>query len=125
DHPDVLAIRKRIELTRQYLTHPLRFRGAAAVAEGEDKLGAKDPVGSYVRALKQELQGLRGAEQSLERVLEREYHEAAKPSKYEDQLDSFRKEEARADKLYEAIIKRLQDASLSKDLGGYEAEAVF
>ena len=64
------------------------------------------------------------AEKSLAGLFELEKSEAQKLNVYEVQDEVYRRDLARIQKLYEAIIGRLQQVDLIKDFGGYDARTI-
>ncbi|MCI0461841.1 MAG: CpsD/CapB family tyrosine-protein kinase, partial [Gemmataceae bacterium] len=82
---------------------------------------SRDPVAWALQSLGQELQQLEASERLLALLFDREQQEARKLSGDEVQDELFRNDIARTQTLYDTIVKRLQDASLVKDFGGYDA----
>jgi capsular exopolysaccharide synthesis family protein len=123
DHPQVKAIRRRIEFTRDLLARPETAWGGKLPkpAKGETKL-AQDPLDSYVQSLQQEVADNRVSLQSLQELFDREQAESKKLINYEMQEDSLRNDITRTQQLYDAILKRLQEVGLVKEAGGYDAQ---
>src|SRR5207237_9842301 len=64
------------------------------------------------------------SEQGLAELLEQEQAEARKLSRYEREDEGFRTDTARSQQLFDTFVKRFQDASLARDVGGYEARVI-
>jgi capsular exopolysaccharide synthesis family protein len=112
-HPEVLAVRKRLEYLRAY-------------NEVFNKLdiASKDPITAHVKSLQSELETLRASVQKIRDLFNVEL-EAAKPDlTHEVEDDMLRRELDRTQLLFDTIVKRLQDVDMVKELGGYEARVI-
>ncbi len=67
DHPDVLALREKIDVTRELATRPARVwaRATKAPSDSKDELFIKNLVEDYLRSLRQELENLQLEENSF------------------------------------------------------------
>jgi capsular exopolysaccharide synthesis family protein len=117
-HADVRAVRERIEAARDLLTRP------SAVYDGKPQEQGGDPVKLHVDYLKEKLNQIDTAEQALNKAFEKEHLELRKLTGYEVRDETFRKEIQRTSQLYDGIIKRLEDVSLAKEAGGYDARTI-
>lgn len=118
DHPEVRSVRQRIAIARKILVVP-----ATAWDDRKDpKLG--DPVQQHLRILGQKLRYATETEESLRRLLEAEQEEARKLAHYEIQEESLRTRITLTRQAYEALNKRLQEAHLMRNAGGYDIEVV-
>jgi polysaccharide biosynthesis transport protein len=125
NHPQVQAIRQRIEATRSFFALP---SAAYSKATEQTTPGTAAPqqnlVELYVRYLKRELDRIKVSEEVLETLYHREHEEARRMSRYEIQDADYRHAIARTEALYEGIVKRLQEANIVKDYGGYDARII-
>ncbi len=112
-HPDVKALRQQLATAREFLNRP-------SAPFGPGKEGPTDPVQWRVQALEQELANIKEGEKMLAELYTREHEEAKKQSGYQVQDETLRNDIARTQLLFDGVVKRLQDAALVKDLGGYE-----
>jgi polysaccharide biosynthesis transport protein len=113
-HPDVRAIRDRIEGVRGMISP-----SAAAEGLGEDKAWVEGFVKLRIRLLKQELAANARTDKSLAALFEYDQKEANESTLHEIEDESLRADLERSKLLYESIIKRLQEIDSVKDFGGY------
>lgn len=142
-HPDVLAIRQRIEAARQILmTPPTEWRGTpqeyenALVTAGLSPSpgitrpstiagGTGDPIEMQIQLLKQKIEQTKNAEKLLTDVYyQTEQEEARRLANYEIQNDDYRTSINLTKQLCETLVRRLNDASLIRNVGGYKLEAI-
>jgi polysaccharide biosynthesis transport protein len=117
DHPEVKSVRESLAAARSFLNRP------AAAAEGT--IGkAIDPVRARIASLRQELEQLKTTESLVSRLCRDETEAASKLSGYEVEDEMHRNDLQRTQQLFETLLKRLQDASLAKDSGGFEATPI-
>ncbi len=122
-HPEVAALRKRIEATRHLLAAPSsswRPEPGKPPADGE----AADPVEAYRSYCRQELRHLEVAEQFLSELYQKEHDRARALTAYEMEDEGYRAALERQQRLYDSVIKQLQQIDLVKDLGGYDAQVI-
>jgi succinoglycan biosynthesis transport protein ExoP len=114
DHPEVRMVRDQLAVLNGRVTY-----------FGKDSKNDGDPVESYFQALKLELEYVRMASESLNKVLQ-QAHARAKPLRSKEiQNESFRTEIARNQQLFEAISKRLDEINILKSAsGGFDAEVI-
>ncbi|MCC6421763.1 MAG: polysaccharide biosynthesis tyrosine autokinase [Gemmataceae bacterium] len=120
NHPEVKSVREQIATARAFLARP-------SAVWGEPRDAAErpfDPVQLALQSLRQELEQIEASARLLASVHDREQQEARRLGGDEVQDELFRKDIARTQALYDTIVKRLQDASLVKDFGGYDARAI-
>jgi uncharacterized protein involved in exopolysaccharide biosynthesis len=120
---ELQSVRRRIDLVRDLLARPAAAWDAQATASNRDGPAA-DPVQGYMTSLRQELDYLQASEKLLTQLFDQEHAEAKKLSGYEVQDEAFRTDIARSQALYDGIVKRLQEQSLAKEFGGYEARVI-
>ncbi len=118
-HPDVLAARARVEEARRRLLLPL-------TAWQVDRVGpaAEDAIRAHVDLLRQKLAQLKIAEGLLAAAFEQEQGEARRLAAYEIENEARQTAITLNRQLYEALVKRLGEASLVRDAGGYQVEVV-
>ncbi len=122
NHPDVIALRNRIDTTREFLSSP---SAAWRPADGEIKrTQPTDPVKAYHEHFKMQLNNLEIGERLLGDLLKNEYDSAKELTRYEIEEEGLRTNLDRTKNLYDGIIKRLQDVDLIKDMGGYDARTI-
>ncbi len=121
DHPKVTAVQKRIEITRKYLTESLAEERKNA---GENPMlkGGKRPdlVALYLESLQHEVDVIQTKQKEMNLLFDQEKEAAKSLVAYEIQDETLRNEIARTSKLFEGVVKRLDEISLVKGYGGYE-----
>lgn len=121
DHPKVTAVQKRIEITRKYLTESLAEERKNA---GENPMlkGGKRPdlVSLYLESLQHEVDVIQTKQKEMNLLFDQEKEAAKSLVAYEVRDESLRNEIARTSKLFEGVVKRLDEISLVKGYGGYE-----
>jgi capsular exopolysaccharide synthesis family protein len=121
-HPDVELLRKRIEATRRLLAAPATpWR---ALEPGKHPGDPVDPVEAYRLFCKQELQHLEISDQYLGELYQKEHTRARELTTFEVEDEGYRTAIERQQRLYDTVIKQLQQLDLAKDLGGYDARVI-
>jgi capsular exopolysaccharide synthesis family protein len=122
-HPEVAALRKRIDATRRLLAAP---SAPGRMEAGKPSLDGDmvDPVEAYRSYCRQELQHLEIAEQFLSEVYQKEHDRARALAASELEDEGYRVALERQQRLYDSVIKQLQQVDLVKNLGGYEAQVI-
>jgi capsular exopolysaccharide synthesis family protein len=124
-HPETLALRKRIEVARAYLASP-----SAAWRKTSDGPGAgngpltSDTLETFRDYFKQQLNHVELSEKLLASLFKEEYDAAKALTAYELEDEGYRTDIALKEKLYDGLIKRLQDVDLVKEVGGYDASII-
>src|SRR5439155_14424338 len=85
---------------------------------------AADPVELYRTYLRQQLASVVSSEKRLNELYRHEYDDARALTKYEIDDEVFRADIARKQRLFDGIVKRLNDADLVKEVGGYDAKLI-
>ncbi len=112
-HPEVVEIRKRIEAARRFLVlPPTAWKDDADI----------DPIKLHMELLRQRLQHIQVSDELLAGVFQAEQDEARRLASFEIQNDSFRTRSAMNQQLYETLVKRLNEVSLVRNVGGYQIE---
>ncbi len=122
DHPDVKAIRKKIDIARDMATRPSTAWKKPASAEGTGP--RTDAVEEHVRFLKQRLQQVEDTDRLLAELYEKEYKAAKELSNFEVEDGLQHDDIERTQKIYDTLVTRLQDVRLVRDVGGYEAKTI-
>ena len=120
DHPLVKEVRKKIEVTRRFVdkhSHPL-----PPIADGS--AGADEPVEAYVKSLKLERASLDIEQRSLARLMETEQKEVRGLARYEATDADLRADILRTQQMFDQTRKRLEEISLVRDAGGYDARVI-
>lgn len=124
-HPEVLAAQNRIEVTRRLLLlPPSSWKSDIKYASVDSEKSLDDAVELRLQLLRQKLHQLKTSDELLAKVFRTEQDEARRLSGYEVQNDSFRTSIHLDQQLYEALVKRLNDVSLVKNVGGYQIEMI-
>jgi uncharacterized protein involved in exopolysaccharide biosynthesis len=124
-HPEVLAIRDRIETARRLLVLPPTAWNGGSAATGSGGAGASlDPVALHVQVLRQRLSHLKVAEEMLAKVFQDEQDEVRRLAAFEIQNDAFRTSISLDQQLYEALVKRLSEVGMVRSAGGYQVEVI-
>jgi hypothetical protein len=124
-HPEVVAVKNRIEVTRRLLLlPPSSWKSDPGDGSTNPTKLTDDSISLHVQLLKQKLSHVKISEEMLARVFQNEQEEARRLSFYEIQNDSFRTSIKLNEQLYEALVKRLNEASMIKSVGGYHVEMI-
>lgn len=124
-HPEVLAVHNRIEVTRRLLLLPASsWKGEPGDAGMDTAKSIDESISLHVQLLKQKLSHVKVAEEMLAKVFQTEQDDARRLSMYEIQNESFRTSIALNQQLYEALVKRLNEAILIRNVGGYQVEMI-
>lgn len=124
-HPDVLAVQNRIEITqRLLLLPPSSWKSDLKDASSNPAKSIDDSVSLHVQLLRQKLNHVKISEDLLAKVFQTEQEDARRLSAYEIKDASFKTSITLDQQLYEALVKRLNEASLIKNVGGYQIEMI-
>ncbi|MCY2993762.1 MAG: polysaccharide biosynthesis tyrosine autokinase [Planctomycetota bacterium] len=125
NHSQVLAVRQRIAATRNFFALPSAAYSRAADGPGKTRDSmTSDLVETYVQYLRLELDRIQTYEQVLSELFESEHETARELTSYEIQDADFRNSITRTQVLYDGLVKRLQEASMIKDYGGFDARII-
>lgn len=125
DHPKVTAVQKRIDITRKYLTESL--------AEEQRKNGTETPailrkrpdlVAVYLESLEHEVDVIETKQKEMNLLFDKEKEAAKSLLAFEIQDETYRNDIARTSKLFDGVVKRLDEISLVKNYGGYEMSVI-
>jgi capsular exopolysaccharide synthesis family protein len=125
-HPDVQAVRKRIETAREFLSKPGSTYAKAAPSRtaNDNESRPPDALELHLQYLRQKLRQVNASEQLLADLFRKEDEEGRKLAGFEIQEEGLRTNIARTQQLYDSLIKRLQDVGLVRDVGGYDARTI-
>jgi uncharacterized protein involved in exopolysaccharide biosynthesis len=122
-HPEVRAVRERLDPARRLLLlPPAAWKGAPSAESGS--VPPEDPVQTLVDVLRQRLEQLKLAEGLLTATFLKEQDEARRLAAYEIRNETFQSNITLSRQLHEALVKRLNDSSLIKGTGGHHVEVV-
>ena len=116
EHPKILAIRKRIDVTRSHL----RSNGMEDTLPGDDiqkKSGPTDFVAVYLDSLREDIRSNDEKQKELNDLFVVEAEDAKKLSNFEVTDETFRQDIARTHQLFEGVVKRLEEINLIQDYG--------
>lgn len=124
-HPEVLAVKNRIEITRRLLLlPPSSWKSDSGDGSANPTKLIDASISLHVQLLTQKLSHVKISEEMLAKVFQTEQEEVRRLTAYEIQNDSFRTSINLNQQLYEALVKRLNEASLIKNVGGYQVEMI-
>jgi capsular exopolysaccharide synthesis family protein len=119
DHPQVLAVTRRIAFIEKILGQ------GGPVQGGQKKVAATvDPVEAHLKTLREELDDIEISYRGLAELQKGQLDEARERSRYEIQDEAFRNDIGRITRLYDSIIKRLEEINVVRDFGGYDARTI-
>lgn len=121
DHPQVIDVRNKIDLTRKLHA---RSTVEAGKEENPASAGVWGPVGLYKESLKRDLGDIDEQEQFLSSLFTQEEEKARKQFHDESRDEDFQSDIANTQALYNDIIKKLDQVNLIKDSGGYAVQIV-
>jgi capsular exopolysaccharide synthesis family protein len=124
DHPQVRAAGRRIALTEKLLKAREERAAETGGGSGPRTFPGRDPVQRYMHFVRQELHDADVSCQGLSQLLERQKNEARELARYETQDEAIRTDIQRTAKLYDSIIKRLEEINIVRDFGGYDAKTI-
>jgi len=119
NHPKVQAMQRRIEVMTK-----LAADGEAPAAKPKNG-NAPDVVVAYLGSIKQELATLESQEAELGTLFDAEQKDARDFSRYEIESLALQTEIARTKQLFDGVIKRLDEISLIKDIGGVYTQTIM
>ena len=122
NHPEVKAMRQRIEIARNYLASPSAAWRQPTPAAIKD--AAKHPVETYRDYFAQQLNHVEVSAKLLSDLYKEEFTAAKALANYEVEDDKMRRDISLTEKLLDSIIKKLEDVNLVKNVGGYDAKTI-
>lgn len=121
DHPAVLSVRRRIEMTKEYYA---KARAAEEKKPKEDEAGQRDPLDRHLWVMKADLDNVNGQLVSLERLLKAEHEAIKSMAQFEIEDEHYRSNLESHKQLYDAICRRIQEIDLTREAGGYDATPI-
>lgn len=102
------------------------YRRGAGATDGDKKTVIRDPEdpASYLVGMKQELDFVETTIKSLDTLFDKESKAAKELNNLEVEEERLRKLRDSSEEMLRAIVKRVQELSLIKDFGGYDAKAI-
>jgi capsular exopolysaccharide synthesis family protein len=120
EHPKVVTIRKRIEMTRSLYNLPETATGVPPSARSR----SNDFVYIYLESLRRQVAATEQREAELNALFNKERESAKALMDIEMQDEAYRNDLGRLRQLFDAVVKRLQELSLFKDNEGYKAQVI-
>lgn len=108
DHPKVKAAQKKAAMLRERL-------GSLPLAEGSE---ASDFITVYIESLRQQLKVDEERYQELDNRFDQERQEAKKLANFQMQDEQLKAEIERLKKIFDTVVKRLEEMNLIKDYSG-------
>lgn len=120
DHPKVTTLRKRIQLTREHLLgkQPDGGDGPGEPAESRDFYHV------YLDSLREQIRLNDEQTESLTRLFEQESLAAKGMDKYQVQDATYRAEIQRKERMFDAVVARLEEINVSKELGSIKTQVI-
>jgi capsular exopolysaccharide synthesis family protein len=115
NHPEVIAIRNRIEVAKSYLagpSGPYRHAGSAS-------------IDLYREFCQQQIRHCDIAEKMLADVAKREEEVVRAQTGYELKHELLSDDIKRVQELYDTVLKQLNHINIAKEVGTYEAKAIM
>jgi polysaccharide biosynthesis transport protein len=117
DHPKVVELRKRIDLTREHLLGKLP-------ASADESGKPKDFYQVYLDSLREQIKMNEEQLASMTRLFDQESQAAKAMDKYQVQDANYRAEMQRKERMFDAVVARLEEISVSKDLGEIKTQVI-
>ena len=117
DHPKVKSLRRRMELTREHL-----LGKAPAPEDGEKE--QRNYYQIYVDSLREQITFNKEQLAALDRLFDKETEEAKKIDKDQVKDSNYRASIQRKERMFDAVIARLEEINISKDLGNIKTEVI-
>jgi capsular exopolysaccharide synthesis family protein len=120
NHPEMQNLRKRIEVVRAAMAPS----SATGIKSSERLAMDQDYVKRKIQLLKQEVDKSKTTEEGLDREFEREQEKARIGLEQETKDETYRQGIAQSQRLYDNILKRLEDINVIQDYGGYDTQVI-
>jgi capsular exopolysaccharide synthesis family protein len=118
EHPDVVAIRRRIEMTREF------FDRGPEEREPSDGPGALDPVQWHMLSLRTELHQTTASLSAVNGLLALEEKKDREGGNYREEEARLKEEIGQLREPLQQISKSLDALRLVQDVGGYDADVI-
>jgi polysaccharide biosynthesis transport protein len=123
-HPEMVAHRKKIELARSFLLSPTALWNGGDAEPAHPAGSPLDSVQEVRAHYEQKLKDLKIEEANLSELLKKEHEDARALINYEFKDTRFRESLELKKKQHDSILKRLDEISLIKNMGGYTADPI-
>lgn len=125
-HPDVKAVRRQIDMTREFYQMVAKIEGDSRLAEAGESESAQtlDPVEVYLAEMERTRKSLEATERALADLAQKEQDRAKQLHSHEFRERQLSGDLARAEEFYETLITQLQGVDITKDLGGYQTSVL-
>jgi uncharacterized protein involved in exopolysaccharide biosynthesis len=120
DHPDVAALRNRINMARHLLVLP----PSAWKGDSDPSKSDVDPVAMHLQLLTQKLELSKTSEKLLDQIFETEETDARRLADYAFQNERFQTDQATNQEEHKKLVNKLDDVGLLRDVGGYQIELI-
>lgn len=120
-HPAVTAVRLQIATVRQFLSRKQSYN---QLANEIDLSRHGTLVDAYARILQHDLESIQSRENALQDLSKKEEAAAKELVVFELEDETLRKQVARKQELYNAVVDRLREINLAKDYGGFINEVI-
>ena len=117
DHPKVKSLRRRMELTRSHL-----LGKTPSTEEGEKE--QRNFYEIYVDSLGEQIKFNEEQLTALDRLFDQETEESKKLDKSQIEDSIFRGSIERKERMFDAVVARLEEINVSKDLGNIKTEVI-
>jgi capsular exopolysaccharide synthesis family protein len=120
NHPEMQTLRKQIEVVRAAMAASLD----AGNKSPERLTMDQDFVKKRIQVLKQEVETSKATEEGLDKEFEREREKAKLALDQETEDETHRERIKQSQRLYDSILKRLDDINIVQDYGGYDTQII-
>ncbi|MBC8876844.1 MAG: polysaccharide biosynthesis tyrosine autokinase [Planctomycetes bacterium] len=117
DHPKIKSLRRRMKLTREHL-----LGKSPSTEDGEQE--PRDYYDIYVDSLREQITFNKEQLAALDRLFDKETEEAKKIDKSQVEDSNYRGSIERKERMFDAVIARLEEINVSKDLGNIKTQVI-
>jgi len=118
NHPEMQTLRKKMDVVRAAMAP------SAGNKSQERQAMDEDIVRRRIQRLKQDVETSKATEEGLNEEFQREQEKAKIALEYEAKEDALRKSIEQYQRLYEIVLKRLDDINIIQDYGGYDTQII-
>ncbi len=122
DHPEVLRVRRQMDLTRAAFDRTALQAATVARSRGLD--AGDQPFPTEAKLLRQELAHLEQADRAMVQLLQRERTRTRAMTDAELEAKKLQAEIARNEKVHNSLMDQLQRYDVGKELGGYTTSVI-
>jgi len=116
DHPKVKAIRKKLQLMREHL-------GTMPLPEGEEE-SPVDFLSVYLESLRQQIKVGEERLREFDDLFVQEQNSAKAMASFQLTDETFRSEISRTQRLFDGVVKSLEEMNLVQDYGGVDTQLI-